>query len=230
MVGITIFEFLSWLFDKLKNFNWNLNHRPFGWWVYKLLQRLAKKWHRDWISSNLRAIVWHTQLTHFSQLFTVTSDCPLWIVDFYRSPKATTPAPRPEHTGETEPMKKENSSYNSQSTAAPTSFPHLYFGGASVQITHSAWNVWNFHILPCQSKSSRTPLVPHDGDSKRCGLLPRLVHSWISVKSWSWFLDVQSLRSGLTKWAPSYQWSYHRYRWPYTWVTGVITAIRGVIT
>ena len=33
-----------------------------------------------------------------------------------------------------------------------------------------------------------------------------------------------------TRWAPTrHKWSYNPYKWPYKWVTGVITPLRGVI-
>ena len=65
-----------------------------------------------------------THPTHTFQptnyIFTVTLDCPLWIVDFYRSPKATTGWKKTR--GNWTSMKKTTHPTNLQSTAAPMSF------------------------------------------------------------------------------------------------------------
>ena len=46
----------------------------------------------------------------------------------------------------------------------------------------------------------------------------------------TWILPPQPGRD-TTRWAPtSCKWSYNLYKWPYKWVTGVITLLMGVIT
>lgn len=199
MVGITIFEFLSWLFDKLKTLRTSIEV-----WTTDLLVGESASYCKVWQRSDIGieyVPICVDRLTHPTHTLQPTIHCHFGLSALdCRLLQVTESNNRLEKkTGETEPIWKKNTlPTNLQSTAAPMSFFPISMN--FLKPPHPA--------LPVKVIQNST------GASWR-GLLPRLVHSWIPAKSWSWFLDVQSLRSGPTKWALSYEWNYNPYRWPY---------------
>lgn len=153
MVGITIFEFLSWLFDKLKTLRTSIEV-----WTTDLLVGESASYCKVWQRSDIGieyVPICVDRLTHPTHTLQPTIHCHFGLSALDCRLLQVT-----ESNNRLEKKRGKLNQYEKRTLFLQTykvpQHPWVF--------SQSAWIFWNLHILPCQSKSSRTPLVPHDED------------------------------------------------------------------